>query len=125
MENTLERLLRIQGQPEQISMETCWRAAGEERQAAPPAIAPQKENPGSPMLEAWRGAYRLFTTYAPGLRLAAQKGDDNEEAAALFAAAAEEAMAIYQTGGDAESLSIGVYSMLEDVFKRAKEKQGR
>lgn len=124
MENTLERLLRIQGQPEQISMETGRRAAGEERQAAPPAPPPQ-EKPSPAILEAWRGAYRIFTKYAPALRHAAQVDDGNEEAVAIFTAAAEEARAIYQAGGDAEILSIGVYGMLEDVFKRAKEQEPR
>ena len=77
------------------------------------------------MLEAWRGAYRTFAKYAPALRLAAHKDDENEEAVALFMAAAEELKAIYAAGGDAEILSTGLYEMLEAVYNQEKAKESQ
>lgn len=133
MENTLERLLRIQGQPEQISMEEAPAPpdqtggqgdAAAAREAAPPArIQAQQPKTAPEVLEAWRGAFRLFTKYAQPIRAAAHKDDENAEAAAIFTAAAEEARAIYSAGGDAEILSIGVYGMLEEVFRREQKQR--
>lgn len=138
MESTLERLLKIQGAAEQISMETApapppsppppppdQRGPGDAGAARQAAQAQPTGKPSSPMLEAWRGAYRTFTKYAPALRNAAHKDDENEEAAALFMTAAEELKAIFATGGDAEILSIGLYEMLEDVYKREKAKEAQ
>lgn len=137
MESTLEKLLRIQGAAEQMSMETApapppappppppdqrQGAAAAAREAAPP---PAQEKPSPAMLEAWRGAFRAFTKYAPALRVAAQKDDENEEAVALFTAAAEDVKAIYAAGGDAEIIALGIYGMLEDVFKREKAKEAQ
>ena len=133
MESTLEKLLKIQGAAEQMSMETApappsappppppdqhQGAAAAAREAAPP---PAQEKPSPEMLEAWRGAFRAFMKYAQPLRLAAHKNDENEEAAALFTAAAQDVKAIYAAGGDAEIIALGVYGMLEDVFKREQQ----
>lgn len=139
MESTLERLLRIQGAAEQMSIE--MPPAPPPAPPAPPPPPPDqrqeaaaaaqgqptgtKEKPSSPMLEAWRGAYRTFTKYASALRIAAHKDDENEEAAALFMAAAEELKAIYAAGGDAEILSTGLYEMLEAVYNQEKAKESQ
>lgn len=82
----------------------------------PPAIKPP---PG--MLEAWRGAYKLFTRYSPAIRAAAHLEDDNQEAGRLFVAALEESRDIYAIGGDAEILALRVFDMLDDVWKRERE----
>ena len=135
MESTLEKLLRIQGGHEQISIETAPSppapppdqhgpgGAGAARQAAQAQPTAQQEKPSPEMLEAWRGAFRAFTKYAQPLRLAAHKQDENEEAAALFTAAAEDVKAIYAAGGDAEIIALGVYGMLEDVFRREQQQK--
>lgn len=149
MESTLEKLLRIQGKPEQLSMDTAPAPPDQHREGAapPPAAAPAPAPPpdqrqeaaaaaqeaGPPpaqgsktapaIMEAWRGAFRAFAKYAQPLRLAAQRDDENEEAAALFMAAAEEVKAIYEAGGDAEIIALGVYGMLEDVFRREQQRR--
>ena len=64
----------------------------------------------------------MFWKYAPALRNAAKVDDLNAEAVAIFTAAANEVKAICQGGIDAEIIAIGAYGMLEEVFKRAKQK---
>ena len=144
MASTLEKLLSIQGATGQQSMETLIKAppaaqepaeeAGridthpaaenaekgpsEAQESAPP---PQAIKSPPAMLEAWRTIYRVFTKYAPALKLAANLDDDNEEAGRLFMEALEEIKPVFAIGGDAEILALGVYNMLDDVFKKARD----
>lgn len=141
MASTLEQLLSIQGAIEQQSMEQFMEAPqgdqehaeaherGDTHQAAGNAQKwPSEAQKGAPpppaikstsaMLEAWRGAYKLFTRYAPAIRAAAHLEDDNEEAGRLFLEALEESKAIFAIGGDAEILALRVFDMLDDVWKR-------
>lgn len=76
------------------------------------------------MLEAWRTAYRVFTKYAPILRRSATLEDENAAALEAFSQAMEEIKPVYAIGGDAEILAIHIYSMLEDVYKSARNGPG-
>lgn len=134
MENnsTLERLLRIQGNPKQITLE----AAMEETRApdlvppAPPgAKNPQSEQRGnsggklSPAeREAWSSLYRFYEKYAPQLRAAACLDDDNEEAVRVFQSAAAEMNELYQERGlIGKALAIPLFDLLDMVFKETRE----
>lgn len=134
MENnsTLERLLRIQGNPKQITLEA---AMEEARAPAPvPPVPPEAKNQQSEQRgnsagkispaerEAWSSLYRFYEKYAPQLRAAARLDDDNEEAARVFQSAAAEMNEIYQERGlIGKVLTIPLYDLLNEFFKEARE----
>ena len=151
MENnsTLERLLRIQGNPKQITLEA---AMEETRAPAPVPPAPggdvsgvsgvhkkeaasagaknqQSEQRGnsagklsSAEREAWSSLYRFYEKYAPQLRAAARLDDDNEEAVRVFQSAAAEMNELYQERGlIGKALTIPLFDLLDMVFKEARE----
>lgn len=129
MENnsTLERLLRIQGNPKQITLEA---AMEETRAPAPPGAKNQQcEQRGnsagkiSPAeREAWSSLYRFYEKYAPQLRAAARLDDENEKAVEVFSAAAAEMNEIYQERGlIGKALTIPLFDLLDMVFKEARE----
>ena len=129
MENnsTLERLLRIQGNPKQITLE----AAMEETRAPDPPGAKnqqceQRGNSAGKISpaerEAWSSLYRFYEKYAPQLRAAARLDDENEKAVEVFSAAAAEMNEIYQERGlIGKALTIPLFDLLDMVFKEARE----
>lgn len=127
MENnsTLERLLRIQGNPKQITLEA---AMEETRAPAPPGAKNQQcEQRGnsagkiSPAeREAWSSLYRFYEKYAPQLRAAARLDDENEKAVEVFSAAAEMNELYQERGLIGKALTMPLYDLLELVFKEAK-----
>lgn len=151
MENnsTLERLLRIQGNPKQITLEAAMEetrapapvppapggdvsgvSGGHKKEAAPAgATNPQSEQRGnsagklSPAeREAWSSLYRFYEKYAPQLRAAARLDDDNEEAVRVFQSAAAEMNELYQERGlIGKALTIPLFDLLDMVFKEARE----
>ena len=151
MENnsTLERLLRIQGNPKQITLEAAMEETrapapvppapggdvsgdfgGHKKEAAPAgAKNQQSEQRGnsagkiSPAeREAWSSLYRFYEKYAPQLRAAARLDDDNEEAVRVFQSAAAEMNELYQERGlIGKVLTIPLYDLLNEVFKEARE----
>lgn len=131
MENnsTLERLLRIQGNPKQITLEVAMEEARAPAPVPPGAKNQQSEQRGnsagkiSPAeREAWSSLYRFYEKYAPQLRAAARQEDDNEEAVRVFQSAAAEMNELYQERGlIGKALTIPLFDLLDMVFKEARE----
>ena len=131
MENnsTLERLLRIQGNPKQITLEAAMEEARAPAPVPPGAKNQQSEQQGnsagkiSPAeREAWSSLYRFYEKYAPQLRAAARQEDDNEEAVRVFQSAAAEMNELYQERGlIGKALTIPLFDLLDMVFKEARE----
>lgn len=131
MENnsTLERLLRIQGNPKQITLEAAMEEARAPASVPPGAKNQQSEQRGnsagkiSPAeREAWSSLYRFYEKYAPQLRAAARQEDDNEEAVRVFQSAAAEMNELYQERGlIGKALTIPLFDLLDMVFKEARE----
>lgn len=131
MENnsTLERLLRIQGNPKQITLEAAMEEARAPAPVPPGAKNQQSEQRGNSARkispaerEAWSSLYRFYEKYAPQLRAAARQEDDNEEAVRVFQSAAAEMNELYQERGlIGKVLTIPLYDLLNDVFKEARE----
>ena len=126
MENnsTLERLLRIQGNPKQITLEAAMEETRAPAPVHPVAISAgnnaRKISPAE--REAWGSLYRFYEKYAPQLRAAARLDDDNEEAARVFQSAAAEMNELYQERGlIGKMLTIPLYDLLNEVFKEARE----
>lgn len=131
MENnsTLERLLRIQGNPKQITLEAAMEEARAPASVPPEAKHQQSEQRGnsagkiSPAeREAWSSLYRFYEKYAPQLRAAARQEDDNKEAVRVFQSAAAEMNELYQERGlIGKALTIPIFDLLDMVFKEARE----
>lgn len=131
MENnsTLERLLRIQGTPKQITLEAVMEDTRVSATVPPDVKHQQSEQHGngswkiSPAeREAWSSLYRIYEKYVPMLRAAAHLDDDNAEAARVFQSAAEEMNEIYQERGlIGKTLSIPLFDLLNMVFNEARE----
>lgn len=72
--------------------------------------------------DAWTFAYRLYDEYAPKLKQAAALDDDNETAGQLFLAALERIKPHFTNdGNDANWILLGVYDILDYVFKEAQK----
>ena len=131
--STLERLLRIQGNPKQITLEAAMEEARAPAPVPPGAKNQQSEQRGnsagtnagkiSPAeREAWSSLYRFYEKYAPQLRAAARLDDDNEEAVRVFQSAAAEMNELYQERGlIGKALTIPLFDLLDMVFKEARE----
>lgn len=73
--------------------------------------------------DAWASAYRLYDEYTPALRQAATLDDDNEMAGRLFLAALEKIKPLFTNDGDdANWILLGVYDILDYVFKEAQKR---
>lgn len=132
MTSMLEKLLEIRDAEEDTRSETQKRPnlsekAEEGNYTVPPPIGPKngisdsnRGITGPDMMESWREAYRIFTQFAPRLRAAAEKPDDECDAAQIFCEALDRVRAMCEPGGDAEILGKGIYSMLADVWETVK-----
>lgn len=128
--NTLERLLRIQGQPKQITFDAAMKEVRAPAPVQPGAMNQPSDQRGngegkiSPAeREAWGSLYRFYEKYAPQLRAAARLDDENDEAARIFQTAAAEMNDLYKDRGIiGKTLSIPLYDLLREVFKDARER---
>ena len=74
--------------------------------------------------DAWTLAYRLYEEYAPKARAAAALDDDNETAGRVFIAALERIKPhLNSNGNDGNWILIGVYDILEYIFKDARRRR--
>ena len=70
--------------------------------------------------DAWTFAYRLYDEYAPKMRAAAALDDDNETAGRVFLAALERIKPHFTDNNDANWILMGVYDILDNIFKEAR-----
>lgn len=128
--STLERLLRIQGNPQQVTLEAAMeetRAPAPVSPVPPGAMNQQREQQSnsagkiSPAeREAWSSLYRLYEKYAPQLRAAALLEDGYKEASQIFREVARETNELYQERGlIGKTLSVSLYCLMEEVYKEA------
>lgn len=116
MSSTLDRLLKIQGGTELITMRNVVAnkamLQGDNQQASYPSER-----------ETWAALYRLYAKYAPLLRAAAVLDDDNNQACSLFSEASKEIAAIDSTCGIVgERLALPVYNLLGQLYEEERDR---
>lgn len=73
--------------------------------------------------DAWTFAYRLYDEYAPKMREAAALDDENETAGRVFLAALERIKPHFTSDdNDGNCILMGVYDILDYVFKAAQKR---